>query len=161
MPPKFVRRPIGGRPSPKRCCGPKKLEQNCTVFPVSHRGHQDDYFAPVAPHWGESAIRLCLGCPRGSSPAGSRAKHRQGTHVFISATIGHNKMVNFHTHQRLAHFWSKTCVFLSVFLFCTIPTWPKSTFVQRNSMFWIPPKVAVYHPKTVFLNSADVFKCGI
>ena len=45
-------------------------------------------------------------------------------------------------------FWLKKCVCSSVFSFFTIPTWQKSTFVQRNSMFWVPPKL---HRSTVRL----------
>ena len=61
-----------------------------------------------------------------------------------------------------AVFESKTCIFFTVFTFCTIPTWKKSHFVQRNSNFRAPCRNATLTPNTQ--NSAKialVFRCRI
>ena len=143
LPQKLSIDPQLGEPHLNGVTSPKTWTEVHSVSNVLYRAPKCLLWASYWP-LGWICHLLMLRLPPGESClAASRAEHCWGTHLCISTTIGHNKMVQFQTHQLLVYFWPKTCVFLSVFLFCTIPTWPKSTFVQRNSISWIPPKVAL------------------
>ena len=122
---------------------------------MSYIGHHDVSFEQVTDHWGESAICWCWGCPWGSCLAASQAKHCRGTHVCISATISHNNMVNYHTHQRLVHLWPKTCVFLSVFLFLYYSYMAKIHFCTEEFNFLDSPQSRPVAPHECFF-----FKCS-
>ena len=99
---------------------------------------------------GDYAIHRWWCCPWGSSPAVSRAEHRRGTHFCMSATIGPQRMVKIHTHQRLARFFGKIHAFFCPFCVFVLFLRGKNPLLYRGIQYFGFPESDSVAPRDCF-----------
>ena len=132
--PTVGRRPIVGKPLPKRCCVPKNLNRIAECFQFLTEGTHTILLS----HWGTTGVNMPF---TDVDAAHGGAPRRLLEHSIVE------KLMFAYQRQFLAYkwqpftlisglhaFWPKTCMLLSVLAFCTIPTCQHFTFVQRSSI---------------------------